>query len=84
MLFFLSQTVAQLISAGAIIYALRNHIVSANSTSALLQQPWFLILVAMQAIERLTGLASGVAFERDWVVLVRSLIYRFNLVFSEM
>jgi iron-regulated transporter 1 len=48
--------------------------VSANSTAALLQQPWFLILVAMQAIERLTGLASGVAFERDWVVLVGSII----------
>lgn len=64
------QTVAQLISAGAIIYALNKSANSALSTSALLLQPWFLILVAMQAIERLTGLASGVAFERDWVVLL--------------
>lgn len=62
------QTVAQLISAGAIIHALKKSAVLGSSTKALLLQPWFLILVAMQAIERLTGLACGVAFERDWVV----------------
>eukprot|EP00249_Psilotum_nudum_P022960 c28703_g1_i4 orf=415-2154(-) len=33
-------------------------------------QPWFLVLVAAGAVERLTGLASGVAFERDWVILL--------------
>eukprot|EP00250_Pteridium_aquilinum_P020772 c24942_g2_i2 orf=721-2526(+) len=64
------QTVAQLISAGAILHALSKSAVSASSTSALLLQPWFLLLVAMQAVERLTGLACGVAFERDWVVLL--------------
>lgn len=64
------QTVAQLISVGAIIHALNKSAISASSTSALLLQPWFLILVAMQAVERLTGLACGVAFERDWVVLL--------------
>ncbi|KAI5061809.1 hypothetical protein GOP47_0022348 [Adiantum capillus-veneris] len=64
------QTVAQLISAGAIIYALKKSPSLGSSTHSLLLQPWFLILVAMQAIERLTGLACGVAFERDWVVLL--------------
>jgi iron-regulated transporter 1 len=38
----------------------------------LLLKPWFLVLIVAAAIERLTGLASGVAFERDWVVLVMS------------
>lgn len=62
------QTVAQLISAGAVIHAFNKSAIAASSIHALLLQPWFLLLVAMQAIERLTGLACGVAFERDWVV----------------
>jgi len=63
------QTVAQLISAGMIIYA-HNISTPAASTTSLLSQPWFVVLVLAGAVERLTGLASGVAFERDWVVLL--------------
>jgi hypothetical protein len=33
-------------------------------------QPWFFVLVITGAVERLSGLALGVAMERDWVVLV--------------
>lgn len=61
--------VAQLVSAGTIIYALNKAASSASSTSLLLQ-PWFITLVLTSAIERLSGLASGVAFERDWVILL--------------
>nr|ATG71109.1 IREG3 [Hesperocyparis macrocarpa] len=64
------QTAAQLISAGMIIYALDRAIPTAASATSLLLQPWFVVLVLAGAIERLTGLASGVAFERDWVVLL--------------
>nr|ATG71106.1 IREG3 [Cupressus sempervirens] len=64
------QTAAQLISAGMIIYALDRAVPTAASATSLLLQPWFVVLVLAGAIERLTGLASGVAFERDWVVLL--------------
>uniref|UniRef100_A0A0D6R5P3 Solute carrier family 40 member n=1 Tax=Araucaria cunninghamii TaxID=56994 RepID=A0A0D6R5P3_ARACU len=63
------QTAAQLVSAGMIIYAFNRATPAASATSLLLQ-PWFIVLVIAGAIERLTGLASGVAFERDWVVLL--------------
>ncbi|KAL8553830.1 hypothetical protein ACS0TY_002201 [Phlomoides rotata] len=33
-------------------------------------QPWFAVLVIALAVERLSGLALGVAMERDWVVLL--------------
>lgn len=36
----------------------------------MLPSPWFVVLVLAGAIERLSGLALGVAMERDWVVLV--------------
>ncbi|KAH7280626.1 hypothetical protein KP509_36G006600 [Ceratopteris richardii] len=64
------QAVAQSVSAVALIYALRKPAISSSSVSVFLQQPWFLILLTMQAVERLAGLACGVAFERDWVVLL--------------
>lgn len=66
------QTAAQLISAGMIIYAhnVSTPAAAAASTTSLLSQPWFVVLVLAGAVERLTGLASGVAFERDWVVLL--------------
>lgn len=38
--------------------------------SSVLLRPWFIILVFASAIERLCGLALGVAMERDWLVLV--------------
>lgn len=55
-----------------VIYALTN--VSHASTTAVVLRPWFIALVAAGAIERLAGLALGVAMERDWVVLVGLLI----------
>lgn len=66
------QVSTQLISAGLVIYALRN--VSHASSTAMVLRPWFIALVAAGAIERLAGLALGVAMERDWVVLVGLLI----------
>lgn len=41
-----------------------------TSASSLLFRPWFIVLVLVGAVERLSGLALGVAVERDWVVLV--------------
>ncbi|CAN6469026.1 unnamed protein product [Victoria cruziana] len=65
----LVQTAAQLVSAAMIIHALRTHSQAASATSMLLQ-PWFIVLVIAGAIERLMGLTSGIAVERDWVVLL--------------
>ncbi|KAL1341402.1 hypothetical protein HN51_027880 [Arachis hypogaea] len=61
------QAVAQLLSASMIIHA---HSVRPTSVSTLLLRPWFVILVAAGAIERLCGVALGVANERDWVVML--------------
>ncbi|XP_061361422.1 solute carrier family 40 member 3, chloroplastic isoform X1 [Gastrolobium bilobum] len=61
------QATAQLLSAAMIIHA---HSVRPTSVSALLVRPWFVILVSAGAIERLCGVALGVANERDWVVLL--------------
>ncbi|KAL2652952.1 hypothetical protein R1flu_021080 [Riccia fluitans] len=64
------QTVAMLVSVGATLSALRSGLGAVSTTSNFLFQPWFLVLVLAGAIERLTGLAIGVAVERDWVVLL--------------
>ncbi|KAL9262302.1 Solute carrier family 40 member 3, chloroplastic-like protein [Drosera capensis] len=61
------QAAAQLLSAAAIIHA---HTVSSSSVRFILLRPWFVILVMAGAVERLSGLALGVAMERDWVVLL--------------
>lgn len=68
----LLQVSTQLISAATVMYALKN--LSRASTRAVVLRPWFIALVAAGAIERLAGLALGVAMERDWVVLVGLLI----------
>lgn len=60
------QAAAQLLSVAMIICA---HSVPVE-TSPVLLQPWFIALVLAGAIERLSGLALGVAMERDWVVLL--------------
>ncbi|KAF9619793.1 hypothetical protein IFM89_009315 [Coptis chinensis] len=60
------QAAAQLLSVAMIIHA---HTVTSTSSSVLLQ-PWFVVLVLAGAVERLSGLALGVAMERDWVVLL--------------
>ncbi|KAK7392088.1 hypothetical protein VNO78_20515 [Psophocarpus tetragonolobus] len=61
------QAASQLLSAAMIIHA---HSVKPTSFSTLLLRPWFVILVSAGAIERLCGVALGVANERDWVVLL--------------
>ncbi|KAL9248241.1 hypothetical protein vseg_021585 [Gypsophila vaccaria] len=60
------QTVAQLVSVTMIIHAYR--VPSASMSSIV--RPWFIVLVLAGAIERLCGLALGVAIERDWLVLL--------------
>ncbi|XP_068663329.1 solute carrier family 40 member 3, chloroplastic [Aristolochia californica] len=62
------QAAAQLLSAAMIIQALTS--VPPTSATSVLFQPWFIVLVLAGAIERLSGLALGVALERDWVVLL--------------
>ncbi|XP_021734448.1 solute carrier family 40 member 3, chloroplastic-like [Chenopodium quinoa] len=61
------QVTTQLMSVAMIIYA---HKVRSASVSTILVRPWFVILVIAGAIERLCGLALGVAMERDWLVLL--------------
>ncbi|KAK4339748.1 hypothetical protein RND71_041210 [Anisodus tanguticus] len=61
------QTAAQLVSVGMIIHG---HTLHPTSASSLLFRPWFIVLVLAGAVERLSGLALGVAVERDWVVLL--------------
>ncbi|KAE9611914.1 putative major facilitator superfamily domain-containing protein [Lupinus albus] len=61
------QATAQLLSASMIIHA---YSVPHTSVSTLLLRPWFAILVSAGSIERLCGVALGVANERDWVVLL--------------
>ncbi|OIW13058.1 hypothetical protein TanjilG_17618 [Lupinus angustifolius] len=61
------QATAQLLSAAMIIHA---YSVPHTSVSALLLCPWFAILVSAGSVERLCGVALGVANERDWVVLL--------------
>ncbi|KAG6406295.1 hypothetical protein SASPL_133895 [Salvia splendens] len=61
------QAAAQLLSVGMIIQA---HRVNQKAAYSILLQPWFAVLVIALAVERLSGLALGVAMERDWVVLL--------------
>ncbi|TXG65446.1 hypothetical protein EZV62_006721 [Acer yangbiense] len=61
------QAAAQLLSAAMII---RAYTVLPTSASSVLLRPWFIVLVLAGAIERLSGVALGVAMERDWVVLL--------------
>ncbi|XP_010551010.1 PREDICTED: solute carrier family 40 member 3, chloroplastic [Tarenaya hassleriana] len=61
------QATAQVLSAGMIIHA---YTTPSASASSLLLRPWFSVLVLAGAVDRLCGIASGVAIERDWVVLL--------------
>lgn len=61
------QAAAQVLSAGMIIHA---YTVPSTLGSSILLQPWFFALIFAGAIDTLCGIASGVAIERDWVVLV--------------
>lgn len=61
-----------IVSALVTIYALRSGVSAVSTAYSLVLQPWFCILILAGAVERLTGLATDVAIERDWVVQVRS------------
>lgn len=61
------QASAQMLSAMMII---RAHSVASTMDTCVLLRPWFLMLTFAGAVERLSGLALGVAVERDWVVLL--------------
>lgn len=61
------QAAAQLLSVAMIIHA---HTASPAFSSPMLHRPWFVVLVLAGAVERLSGLALGIAMERDWVVLL--------------
>ncbi|KAH7290705.1 hypothetical protein KP509_30G060300 [Ceratopteris richardii] len=64
------QTVSILVSAAMIVYATSNGLVLGSSALSILKLPWFSVLLLANAIDRITGIATGVAFERDWVVLL--------------
>ncbi|KAH7290707.1 hypothetical protein KP509_30G060300 [Ceratopteris richardii] len=53
-----------------IVYATSNGLVLGSSALSILKLPWFSVLLLANAIDRITGIATGVAFERDWVVLL--------------
>ncbi|XP_010524832.1 PREDICTED: solute carrier family 40 member 3, chloroplastic-like [Tarenaya hassleriana] len=61
------QATAQVLSAGMIIHA---YTAPSTFASSFLLRPWFSALVLAGAVDRLCGIASGVAIERDWVVLL--------------
>ncbi|KAI3417318.1 Solute carrier family 40 protein [Psidium guajava] len=61
------QAAAQLLSAAMII---RAHSIPRTYASTVIFRPWFIVLVLAGAVERLCGIALGVAMERDWVVLL--------------
>lgn len=62
------QVCAMLLSAAVTLHALSTGGFVGGSVLKLLMQPLFCVLVAACGVERICGLASGVAFERDWVV----------------
>lgn len=53
-----------------VLHAINNGVVLASSTLSFALQPWYMVLSFASAVDRITGLATGVAFERDWVVLL--------------
>uniref|UniRef100_A0A0E0KY51 Solute carrier family 40 member n=1 Tax=Oryza punctata TaxID=4537 RepID=A0A0E0KY51_ORYPU len=61
------QTAAHLVSAATITYAFAVHRAAA-ATASLLLRPWFAVLVASTAVDRLACVALGIIAERDFVV----------------
>ncbi|KAK4752592.1 hypothetical protein SAY87_021390 [Trapa incisa] len=66
------QAGGQLIAATMILHAHSSPSASASLSSMLLQ-PWFIFLVLASSVERLSGIALGVAMDRDWIVLLAGL-----------
>ncbi|CAI7779354.1 unnamed protein product [Closterium sp. NIES-53] len=44
--------------------------ISAVPATAVLRQGWFIVLVAAGVVDKLMGLASGMAFESDWILVL--------------
>ena len=65
------QTCAMLLSATMVVHAFRSGVTAGATAVGLFCEPWFVVLALAGAVERMAGLASGVAFERDWVVQVK-------------
>ncbi|CAI0459621.1 unnamed protein product [Linum tenue] len=70
------QAAAQVLSATMIIHA---HTMATTSSSSVVLHPWFAVLVLAGAIEKLCGVALGIANERDWVVQVNRFFSNFLL-----
>ncbi|CAI7735873.1 unnamed protein product [Closterium sp. NIES-54] len=65
------QSAAMVAAALATLTAVHAAPAAAGQTgAALMRKGWFVVLVLAGAVERITGIASGVAFERDWVILL--------------
>ncbi|XWS57422.1 hypothetical protein CRYUN_Cryun09bG0173000 [Craigia yunnanensis] len=64
---YIFMNVVQLLSTAMIIHA---YTVSPASASSILLCPWFATLLLAGAIERLSGVALGVAMGHDWFVLL--------------
>nr|PNR27283.1 hypothetical protein PHYPA_029435 [Physcomitrium patens] len=73
------ETLSMLTSAGVTIYALNGAAPMASTATVLFLQPWFLVLVVASAVEQLAGLGAGIAFERDWVILLAGANRRIGL-----
>ena len=65
------QTAAHLVSAAMVTYAFT--VPRTSSASALLLQPWFAVLVASTAVDRLSCVSLGVIAECDFVVQVHAI-----------
>ncbi|GBG58969.1 hypothetical protein CBR_g24318 [Chara braunii] len=63
-------TLGQIGTALLLIHAFQSGPSMAASSAALIRQPWYMLFIALAAVDRLGGLATSVAFERDWVVQV--------------
>ncbi|XP_040380403.1 solute carrier family 40 member 3, chloroplastic-like isoform X1 [Oryza brachyantha] len=62
------QSAAHLVSAATITYAFAVHRAAAAAQPLLLLRPWFAVLVASTAVDRLSCVAFGIIAERDFVV----------------
>lgn len=55
-------------SACVTLYAFHSGASACATPGQLIRRPWFIFLALAGVVERLAGVGSGVAYERDWVV----------------
>jgi hypothetical protein len=55
-------------SACVTLYAFHSGASACSTAAQLIRRPWFIFLTLAGVVERLAGIGSGVAYERDWVV----------------